>query len=207
MNVRKLVVVLGDQLDRASAAFDGFDPKRDRVWMAEVHEESTHVWSHQARIVLFLSAMRHFRDELREERRWKVEYTALTTGTLAEALTKDVARLNPAQLVMVQPGDYRVQQSLLAAVPNLQILPDRHFLSTPEDFAQHAEGRKQLRMEYFYREMRRRYDVLMEGDKPTGGDWNYDSDNRELSASKGLACCPMPKTSRAWKCSSATFSG
>ena len=190
MAVRNLVVILGDQLDRASVAFDGFDPKRDRVWMAEVHEESTHVWSHQARIVLFLSAMRHFRDELREERRWKVEYTALTTGTLAEALTKDVARLNPAQITMVQPGDYRVQQSFLAAFPSLQILPDRHFLSTPQDFAQHAEGRKQLRMEYFYREMRRRYKVLMDGDKPTGGDWNYDSDNRETFGKQGPGLLP-----------------
>ena len=189
--VRNLVVVLGDQLDRSSIAFDGFDAKRDRVWMAEVHEESTHVWSHQARIVLFLSAMRHFRDELRKERRWKVEYTALTTGTLAEALTRDVARLNPAQVIMVQPGDYRVQQSLLAAFPNLQILSDGHFLSTPEDFAQHAQGRKQLRMEYFYREMRRRYQVLMEGDKPTGGDWNYDSDNREAFGKQGPGLLPQ----------------
>ena len=45
-----LVVVLGDQLDIEAAAFDGFDPAQDAVWMAEVAEESTHVWSHKARI-------------------------------------------------------------------------------------------------------------------------------------------------------------
>ena len=50
---RRLVLVLGDQLDANSAAFDGFDPQRDAVWMAEVVEESTHVWSHQARSALF----------------------------------------------------------------------------------------------------------------------------------------------------------
>ena len=56
---RNLVLVLGDQLDPASAALDGFDPKCDAVWMAEVAEESTHVWAHKARIALFLAAMRH----------------------------------------------------------------------------------------------------------------------------------------------------
>lgn len=61
---RNLVIVLGDQLNFDSAAFDEFDPKQDSVWMAEVAEESTHVWTHKARIVIFLSAMRHFRDSL-----------------------------------------------------------------------------------------------------------------------------------------------
>jgi deoxyribodipyrimidine photolyase-related protein len=51
-------------LDAKSAAFDGFDKNQDAVWMAEVAEESTHVWTHKARIVVFLSAMRHFRESL-----------------------------------------------------------------------------------------------------------------------------------------------
>ena len=58
--LRNLVVVLGDQLDLDAAAFDGFDPAHDAVWMAEVAEESTHVWSSKQRIALFLAAMRHF---------------------------------------------------------------------------------------------------------------------------------------------------
>ena len=64
--VRTLVVVLGDQLDLDAAVFDGFDPAQDAVWMAEVAEESTHVWSSKPRIALFLSAMRHFAQVLRE---------------------------------------------------------------------------------------------------------------------------------------------
>ncbi len=64
MSLRRLVIILGDQLDPASAAFDGFDPERDLVWMAELPEESTHVWSHKARITYFLSAMRHFAETL-----------------------------------------------------------------------------------------------------------------------------------------------
>ncbi len=62
--IRRLVLVLGDQLNHDSAAFDGFDPKTDRVWMAENDEESTHVWCHKYRLVAFFAPMRHFRDEL-----------------------------------------------------------------------------------------------------------------------------------------------
>lgn len=54
------MLVLGDQLDADAAAFDGFDPQQDAVWMAEVAQESNHVWSSQQRLVMFLSAMRHF---------------------------------------------------------------------------------------------------------------------------------------------------
>ncbi|MCY7300111.1 MAG: cryptochrome/photolyase family protein, partial [Ilumatobacteraceae bacterium] len=63
--IRHLIVVLGDQLDRNSAAFDGFDSARDVVWMAEVAEESTKVWVSKPRIAMFLAAMRHFAEELR----------------------------------------------------------------------------------------------------------------------------------------------
>ena len=83
---RQLILILGDQLDSKSAAFDGFDLKLDAVWMAEVAEEATHVWSHQARIALFLAAMRHFRDGLRE-RGFIVHYRALDDTSSASALS------------------------------------------------------------------------------------------------------------------------
>jgi deoxyribodipyrimidine photolyase-related protein len=106
-----LVLVLGDQLDAKSAAFDGFDPKLDAVWMAEVAEESTHVWTHKARIALFLAAMRHFRDGLREHG-FIVHYRALDDTPNASSLAKELlatARgLTPQKLIVVQPGEWRV---------------------------------------------------------------------------------------------------
>ena len=189
---RHLVLILGDQLDAKSAAFDGFDPKLDAVWMAEVAEESTHVWSHKTRIALFLAAMRHFRDGLRE-RGFSVHYRALddaaAASTLAQELLATARRLTPQKLIVAQPGEWRVEQSLQTAARELglemEIRPDRHFLSTREEFATHAKGRKQLRMEFFYREMRRKHDVLMDGDQPVGGAWNFDADNRECFGKGG----------------------
>lgn len=183
----KLAVVLGDQLTHDSPALDGADV----VWMAEVSEEASHVPAHKARIALFLSAMRHFRDELRARGR-EVIYHEQAEGALAGMLRADVERLRPAGIAVVQPGDYRVLESLRAAVPGLVVLEDPHFYGTLADFQMHAAGRKQLRLEYFYREMRRRHNVLMEGSMPAGGAWNFDAGNRESFPKSGPGRLPDP---------------
>jgi len=185
VSIRNLVLVLGDQLDLSSAAFDGFDPGCDAVWMAEVAAEATHVWSHKQRIAVFLSAMRHFRREI-ERRAMAIHYSELgdpeNRGSLAAELERCVERTRPKHLIVVEPGEWRVLESLRhtsqrLAVP-LEVRPDRHFLCSREEFAAHANGRRQMRMEFFYRAMRRRHDVLMNGDQPVGGKWNYDAENR-----------------------------
>jgi deoxyribodipyrimidine photolyase-related protein len=201
--LRHLVVVLGDQLDRDGAAFDGFDPARDRVWMAEVSAESTHVWSAKQRTVLFLAAMRHFAQALRDEG-LPLQYRALTAdpdetpdSTLSDELARTLAATRPERIVLVETGDWRVEQLLLAAaraagVP-LELREDRHFLCSRADFAAHAKGRKQLRLEYFYREMRRRHTVLLAPDgEPEGGQWNFDADNREAFGPGGPGFVPEP---------------
>ena len=202
-DIRRLVLVLGDQLDAGSAAFDGFDAGRDAVWMAEVDEEATHVWSTKARIAVFLSAMRHFRDALRGEG-IPVDYHALGdrkgATDFASELRRAVERLKPDGLVVLQPGEYRVAEALTAAADDLgldlEVRPDGHFLCSPEAFAQHTDGRKTLRNEYFYREMRRRLGVLMDGDEPVGGTWNYDSENRDTFGRDGPDEVPEPKRFR-----------
>jgi deoxyribodipyrimidine photolyase-related protein len=192
MSVRQIVIVLGDQLDEHAAAFDGFDAALDLVWMAEVAEESTHVWSSKPRTAVFLAAMRHFADRLRELGR-TVDYRRLddagNLGTLAAELGAAVTRHRPQALVMTAPGDWRVLASLREVATAhglpLDVGEDRHFYASVREFAAHAQGRKQLRLEYFYREMRRRHRVLMEGDQPAGGQWNFDADNRESFGAGG----------------------
>lgn len=198
MNIRRLCIVLGDQLDPASALFDDFDPEQDALWMAEVREEATHVWSHRARIALFLSAMRHYAEAQRKAGR-AVHYRRLgehAASSLVEALADDLVRLDPAEVVWVEPGDWRVAESLrtLAARDTRPwtLLPDRHFLVATPDFQRWAAGRKELRMEHFYRWMRQRTGVLMQDGKPVGGRWNYDEDNREAFDARGPGLLPAP---------------
>ena len=151
---RRLVVGPGDQLDPDSAVFDGFDPRRDRVWMAEVRAEATHVWSHKVRIGFFLAAMRHFRDALRE-RGVAVEYRELGAhpqSSLGTALAEDLRRVRPQRMVLAEPGDWRVREALgvaagAAGVP-LEMRPDRQFLCDQADFTHWASGRKLVRLEH-----------------------------------------------------------
>jgi deoxyribodipyrimidine photolyase-related protein len=199
--LRTLVLVLGDQLDLDAAAFDGFDPSQDAVWMAEVAQESTHVWSSQPRIALFLAAMRHFAQALRAAGR-PLHYTALSEQpgagpeTLAEALRPVLAARAPQRVVMTAPGDWRVMQMLRAEVARagraLELCDDRHFFATVRDFAEHARGRRRLRMEFFYREMRQRHGVLMQDGQPVGGQWNLDAENRDSFGAAGPGTVPPP---------------
>ncbi len=184
--MRHLILILGDQLDRRSAAFDGFDARRDVVWMTEASHESTKVWVSKPRIALFLAAMRQFAATLREDGVF-VDYREMDDGdgpsTLDARLAATLQKSAPERVVLVEPGEWSVREALRAVVESAGVRwderPDRHFLCSREDFAAHARGRKQLRMEYFYREMRRRHRVLLDADgEPAGGEWNYDAENR-----------------------------
>lgn len=184
-SIRNLHIVFGDQLDHRSAVFDGFDLEQDGVWMAEVDYEAKHVWSHKQRIALFLSAMRHFRDELREKD-VQVVYTELNESKQADKfstrLSIDLRAHSPGRVIVVRPGEWRVLEGLKKVCRDegieLELREDTHFYTTPDDFVEHAEGRKAVRMEYFYRELRKRFDVLMDDGKPAGGEWNFDKANR-----------------------------
>lgn len=190
--IRHLTIVLGDQLDHESAAFDGFENDRDLVWMAEVKEESTHVPSHKVRTALFLSAMRHFAEEMRAKGR-RVEYRKLNArnndGSLDPELRKAITRFKPEALVVIEPGEYRVEEKLkqvaAALDVRLEIRPDRHFFCSRSEFAAWAKAHGQLRMEFFYRDMRRKSGVLMEHAKPEGERWNFDAENRKSFGKTG----------------------
>ena len=197
--VRHLVIVLGDQLDAESSALQDFDSAQDVVWMAEVGQESTHVWSAKQRIAVFLSAMRHFAEEVRA-RGLPLRYIQLdhpdNRGTLALELGKAIAQLQPTKLVLTAPGDWRVLHSLRGVAKQhdlpLDLRDDTHFFSTVREFAAHAEGRKQLRLEYWYRALRQKHNILMDDQAPAGGQWNFDADNREAFGKAGPQNLPPP---------------
>ena len=181
-----LCVVFGDQLDRRLPERLGLDRERDALLMVEVREESEHVPSHAQRTVLFLSAMRHHAAWL-GERGWRVEYVRLddpeNTQSFAGEIARACERMRPSRLAAVRPGEHRVLSILRQAAEKaglaLDLEEDPHFLTTPDGFRDWASGRKELVMEYFYRERRRSLGVLVDdGGKPVGGRWNLDKDNR-----------------------------
>jgi deoxyribodipyrimidine photolyase-related protein len=184
--VRNLILVLGDQLTPTLSSLATGDPARDRVLMAELHDEATYVRHHKKKIAFLFAAMRHFAEELRAGG-WTVDYVMLDAadnqGSFTAQVTQSVAQLRPDRIVVTEPGEWRVAQMFAGwqerfGVP-VDVLGDDRFLSSPAEFRSWAEGRKQLRMEYFYRDMRRKTGLLMEGDQPAGGQWNFDAENRK----------------------------
>ena len=184
MTAKTLVPILGDQLSHTIASLDGCDKADTVVLMMEVWEETTYVRHHKQKIVLILSAMRHFAAEL-EAQGWQVDYIRLddtgNTGSFTGEVGRAIQRHGPERIRIVEPGEWRVLQAIDSwdgafGVP-VEIMLDTRFLSPLPDFFAWAQGRKRLLMENFYRDMRAKTGLLMEGG-PAGGQWNYDKDNR-----------------------------
>lgn len=196
-----LRIVLGDQLDLQTAALRGAEPGRDTVWMCECHAEATEVWSHKARIVLFLSAMRHFALQL-EDKGYEVIYHRMEESgpgdTLGKHLLADLKKTQPESAVLTWPGEHRVlielEKACKSARIRMDLREDDHFLTSHEQFDQWAAGRKLMRLEDFYRRLRKQTGILMtpEGE-PEGGRWNLDSDNRKAFPASGPTDIPPRK--------------
>lgn len=181
-----LRLILGDQLspDISSLRDAGAG---DLVVIAEVAEEATYVRHHKKKIAFLFAAMRHFAQELRDAG-YMVRYVRLDDPDNQGSLRREVARAledNPElrQVVVTRPGEWRLLQDMetwrdLLAVP-VDLREDTRFIVALTDFQAWARGRKQLRMEFFYRDVRRRTGLLMEGGEPAGGQWNFDHDNRK----------------------------
>ncbi len=184
--VRHLILVLGDQLSHSLSSLDGADPQHDVILMCEVMEEASYVPHHKLKIALIFSAMRHFAEEL-HAKGFEIRYTRLddaqNTGTFTGELTLAVAAVAPQRVVVTEASEWRVLQAQEGWKASLDIpvdiRTDTRFLCSQAEFRAWAAGRRSLTMEYFYRDMRRRTGLLMRGDQPEGGRWNFDAENRK----------------------------
>ncbi|WP_374435911.1 cryptochrome/photolyase family protein [Tabrizicola sp.] len=178
----RLVLVLGDQLTPDVAALKAADRARDVVVMAEVMGEGTSVPHHPQKIALILAAMRKFAAALAAEG-WRVAYSRLddpeNSQTISGELLRRATEVGASEVIATKPGEWRIVRDLEELPVPVRVLEDDRFICSEAEFAGWAEGRKQLRMEWFYREMRRKTGLLMEGDQPAGGQWNFDHDNRK----------------------------
>ncbi len=178
----RLVLVLGDQLSPDLSALRKCDKDSDVVVMAEVADEAAYVPHHPKKIAFLFAAMRKFAAKLRDDG-WQVAYTRLdddeNTGSITGELIRRASEYDAAGVVYTEPGEWRLIEALGDMPIKTHQLPDDRFIASHQEFDDWAEGRKQLRMEYFYRDMRRKTGLLMDGDQPEGGKWNYDHDNRK----------------------------
>ena len=181
-----LILILGDQLSMTLASLRGADPATAQLLMVEVADETRYVPHHKRKIAYILSAMRHHAAALRDAG-WQVDYVALddphNSGNFTGEIARAIARHAPSRIVVTAAGEWRVAAMIdswetLFGIP-VEVRTDTRFIASLDVFADWARGRRQWRMEYFYRDMRRKTGLLMNGDKPIGGEWNFDSENRK----------------------------
>lgn len=183
---KTLIPIFADQLSENLSALAISDPTTSIILMMEVSEEANTVPHHRKKLIFLFSAMRHFAEHLKDAG-WRVDYVPLDApdnrGTFTDEVARALRRHDIERIRTTEASEYRVLEMQrewehALKVP-VSLMPDDRFIATKAEFAEWAEGRKQLRMEYFYRDMRRKTGLLMDGDKPVGGEWNYDSENRK----------------------------
>lgn len=181
-----LRLILGDQLSLNISSLRDIDPEQDLVLMCELNAEATYVAHHKKKLVLVLSAMRHFAKILKAKG-FRVCYRRLEETDRESSFITEVDQILQASgcshCVITQPAEYRLlsqfQQWQQTSEAHIELREDDRFLSSPTDFLQWASGKRQLRMEYFYRTLRKRHNILMQDGKPVGGQWNFDQSNRK----------------------------
>jgi deoxyribodipyrimidine photolyase-related protein len=194
--MKKLILILGDQLDINSSALRDFDPSTDEVLMVESQNESTYVWSHKAKIAIFLSAMRHFAQTLLSKK-IPLTYIKESSLTIEEELKHQLIQKKVTHLVCVEPGEYRLRLAIenLARDLNvhLSMQDDHHFYCSNHEFREWVADKKELRLEYFYRYMRKKHQILIDDDEqPVGGQWNFDDQNRKPYSKNGPGLIDAP---------------
>jgi deoxyribodipyrimidine photolyase-related protein len=180
-----LRLILGDQLTPDISSLRDADKSNDIILLCEVFDEAVYVRHHQKKIAFLFSAMRHFAVKLSESG-WHVDYVRLdqkgNSHSFSGEVARAVARHEPQGVIVTCPSEWRVLEEMRNWETTLpcavELRDDDRFYCTLDEFASWAEGRKQLRMEYFYRELRRKTGILMSENEPIGGQWNYDAENR-----------------------------
>lgn len=186
-DLKILRVILGDQLSHEISSLDGVDPDQDDILLMEVQDEATYVPHHPKKIAFIFSAMRHFHQELKDKG-LSSHYIKLdddlSKGSFSDTLKKFMKKHSYDKVIVTEPGEWRVLEELKQLGKSLdiplEILPDQRFFCSIEDFKTWASGKKSLIMEHFYRQQRKEHGILLEEDgKPSGGEWNFDKENRK----------------------------
>lgn len=192
-------LVLGDQLTHQLSSLRKFQAGKDVVLMVEVRAEGNYVPHHKQKIALILSAMRHFAAEL-QAAEGTVDYITLDDPENTHDLTGEVRRAinrhGIKNIIMTEPGEWRVlamaEQWRDELGVSVTILPDDRFFCSRDEFAELTRHRITERMEFFYRRMRQRHNILMDGRSPVGGQWNFDPENRKRLP-KGMQAPTLPR--------------
>jgi len=194
---KTLRLILGDQLNSKHSWFHKVDDSVDYVFM-EVKTETDYVSHHIQKVIGFFAAMQEFSKELQAKGHHVIYFYLNDTnnkqsfeGNLKALLTEG----NHTKFEFQEPDEYRVDEHLKHFCATLSIpfncVSSEHFLSERHFLSQFFEGKKTYLMESFYRQMRKKHSILMDGSNPVGGKWNFDADNRKKIPANHVVSLPL----------------
>ncbi|GAW90198.1 cryptochrome/photolyase family protein [Flavobacterium psychrophilum] len=183
--LKTLRLILGDQLNINHSWFQTNDDSITYVIM-EIRSETDYATHHIQKIAGFFSAMRNFASELKQKKHNSIYFHLNDTNNL-QAFDKNLQQLiNKEHYTHFEyqlPDEYRLDELLKNFCQTLSIstsvADSEHFMSTREELGNFFDGKKTFLMESFYHMMRKKHNVLMQGNKPLTGKWNYDGENRK----------------------------
>lgn len=198
MKAKHLKLLLGDQLNPKHSWFEQVDDEVIYV-IAELHQEANYTKHHIQKVTAFFAAMHDFAQYL-ESKGHQVCYLTLEDTekyqNLSELLNALVVSYGCESFTYQRPDEYRLQaqlsaMSVILGLPVYQV-ESEHFLLAFDDLPSHFTATTHVRMENFYRFMRKHFDILMSGSKPEGGAWNFDANNRQTFKKTDLKAIPKP---------------
>ena len=192
----KLKLILGDQLNLQHSWFKEVDSSEVFVLM-EMRQETDYAPHHIQKVVAFFGAMRNFSEVLKQAGH-QVHYLALDDKANRQQLEANlnflIEKFNADGFAYMEPDEYRLDQQLKEYVLGLnipsEVVETEHFMTSRSELTEFFEGKKQLILEFFYRRMRKKFNILMQLDQPEGGQWNFDKNNRKKW--KGRPSIPEP---------------
>jgi deoxyribodipyrimidine photolyase-related protein len=186
---KQTVWVFGDQLNRGIGALRDASSDTHQVLMVESASKIKSRRWHIQRSHFFVASMRRFADELRSEG-FSVDYRI--APSMREGVRQHIAEMQPSAVVATEPNSYAARE--LVKSLGIQTEPSDQFLCHPDEYSQFMGERRTIKMEDFYRWQRRRLNVLMDGDQPCDGQWNFDAENRLPPPKTGHDRWPTPRT-------------
>ncbi|QYH40672.1 cryptochrome/photolyase family protein [Algoriphagus sp. NBT04N3] len=189
---KTLRLILGDQLNSNHSWFDKAD-KNNHYLIAEMRQETDYAPHHIQKVLAFFASMRNFAKSL-EEAGHQVIYFQLddkNNPQKLDELIEQVVKEGEFERFEYQlPDEYRLDEQLKNISESLEIeskaYDTEHFLTEREFLKDFFKGKKTYLMESFYREMRKKFDILMDGKEPVDGKWNFDQENRKALKDKRL---------------------
>ena len=195
---KKLRLILGDQLNINHSWYKSED-KSTLYLIAELHQESNYVRHHIQKLCGFFAAMSDFADQLRNLGHHVLHLNLDDTAEFSDLnalIAKICNQYEIENFEYQQPEEFRLAEQLkalhLGSQTTINCCDSEHFLLTIDELPKYLNAGKHNRMESFYRKMRKRFEILMDGDQPLDGRWNFDSENRQKLKPADIDAIPQP---------------